>query len=711
MSDTTAEAPTTEAAAQLRPAKVWLDRITEYRQKFEKWEQQCVNLDKLYSRHERADSADREYSIFWANLEVLKPAVYARAPVPVVAPRFKDNNLVAREASEVLERSLVVNFEQADLDGMMKEVRDQFLRYARGTGKVRLAGPGALAFDDIHHTDFAHELKRTWREVGWCGHRAWQTKEQGEQRFGEIFRGVELKKKDPNAVLPDKSDQAAVWEIWDKASGNVVWFAEGFEHILDEKPAREVLAELRNFWPYPKPAFGTLVPGSLLPVPDIRQYKDQIEEINQVTARIAALCESLRLKGFYPAGMGELSDAIEAAIKSTDDRQTLIGVSSTAALGTTSFKDSVVWLPVADVLALVQGLIEIRRVLIEDVYQITGISDIVRGQSEAQETLGAQQLKSQWGSIRIRERQNELSRFARDVTRIGAEIIAENTPAQILFEMAQVQLPTAEQKQQVEMQLKTAQEQAAHAAQQSGQDVPPPQPPKEVTKLLKKPTQEDVAAFLANDRARGFTIEIETDSTIQPDEDAEKQRRIEFGTAIGGMFQQAAPIVMQAPALGPFVVEAMKFMAGGFRAGRPLEAALDQLAETIEGLAEAAAGPQEPPVDPVAMAKVKNDERKVVVEERRFNEIEKPKADLELARGVKEEQRTDEVHATEGALAAHDADLKARAQEHGEQKTAAEINLKGRAQAHSEAAHVDNLNDAREARREAAAAAAAQGAQ
>ena len=594
MSDTTAEATQpAEAAAQPRPAKIWLDRITEYRQKFEKWEQQCVNLDKLYSRHERADSADREYSIFWANLEVLKPAVYARAPVPVVAPRFKDNNLVAREASEVLERNLVVSFEQADLDGMMKTVRDQFLGYARGTGRVRLAGPGALAFDDVHHTDFAHELKRTWREVTWCGHRAWLTREAGVQRFGEAFKSVELKKKDPNAVLPEKTDQAAVWEIWCKTTGLVHWVAEGCENELDTKPAAEVMAELSNFWPYPKPAYGTLVPGSLLPVPDVRQYKDQIEEINAVTARIAALTEGLRLKGFYPAGMGELSDAIEAAIRSTDDRQTLIGVSSTAALGTTSFKDSIVWLPVADIMTLVQGLIEIRRVLIEDVYQITGISDIVRGQSEAQETLGAQQLKSQWGSIRIRERQNELSRFARDVTRIGAEILAENTPPQMLFEVAQVQLPTQEQKAQAQQQIAMQQEQAAFAAQQGGQPVPPPQVPKEVTKLLKKPTMEEVAAFLQNDRARGFTIEIETDSTIQPDEDAEKQRRIEFGTALGGMFQQAAPIVMQAPALGPFVVEAMKFMAGGFRAGRPLEAALDQLAETIEGLAEAAAGPQD----------------------------------------------------------------------------------------------------------------------
>src|SRR5215204_36680 len=218
--------------AQDTSAKKWLERIKEYEEKFAKWREQCKNLDKLYSRNERADSADREYSLFWANLEVLKPAVYARAPVPVVATRFKDGNVVAREASEILERSLIVSSAQADLDGMMKEVRDQFLRYARGTGRVRLAGPGELAFEDIHHTDFVHELKRTWREVSWCGHRAWLTREEGEKRFGDAFKGVPLKKRDENAAIPDKSDQAAVWEIWCKVSGNVHWVADGFDEQL-----------------------------------------------------------------------------------------------------------------------------------------------------------------------------------------------------------------------------------------------------------------------------------------------------------------------------------------------------------------------------------------------------------------------------------------------------------------------------------------------
>lgn len=573
------------------PAGPWLDRIKEYKTKFEKWSQQCENLDKLYSRNDRADSADREYAIFWANIEVLKPAVYARPPVPVVAPRFKDNNLVALSASEILERGCVVNFEQQDLDGVMHLVRDEFLRYARGTAWARLAiegGKQVVAYDHVAACDFAHDLARSWRVVGWVARRAWLTREEGIKRFGDKFQTVPLKKQDQNAAVAQKDDKAPVWEIWDKASGCVYWVAEDHQTVLDKQDAYLSLA---GFFPCPPPAYGTLVPNGLIPVPEIRQYKDQIEEINEYTARIAALSQSLRMKGFYAAGQGDISEAIETAIKSIDDRATMIPISSMAALGPGGFKDSIVWFPVGDVITLIESLVELRRVVIEDVYQITGISDIVRGSTNATETATAQQIKSQWGSLRIRERQNELVRFARDMARITAEIMAENFAPQTLMEMSQVQLPMQAQKQQAQ-----AQAQQMQMAAQQGAQVP--EMPAEIKDMLKKPSLEEVMAFLRNDKARGFTIEIETDSTIQPDEDAEKQRRVEFVTAVGGLFQQAAPLVMQAPQLGPFIGEVLKFAADGFRAGRPLGSAIDNLVEMLNGMAEKASQPQPPQPDP-----------------------------------------------------------------------------------------------------------------
>jgi hypothetical protein len=566
-----------------KDARDWLGKIKSAEREMEKWRERCDKIDKLLTKESRAESADREMSVFWANMEVLKPATYARMPIPVVAPRFKTKNNLAGPASDILERSLIVAFEQSDIDGVMREVRDELLLYGRGTAWVRLSeedGAPVVAFDEVERDDFIHDMVPAWRKVRWVARRVRMTKEEGLARFGDVFEQVPMDKtkREKEGEQNRKEQQACVYEVWCKTSRFVYWVGKDCPVMLDAQPA---FLTLKDFFPCPKPAYGTRLRGRLIPVPDIVQYTDQIEEINEMTARIAAVSETLRMRGFYPAGQGELSEAIEAAIASVDNRSLLIPISSFAAFGSGGFKDQIVWFPVVDALNLIKGLIELRRVLIEDVYQVTGISDIVRGSTEASETATAQQIKSQWGSLRIRERQNELARVARDLARIAAEIMAENFDAQTLQAMSQVQLADPIERAKVQQ------------MQEAGQEVPPA-----IVRRANQPTLDEVVQFLRDDRTRGFTIEIETDSTIQPDEDAEKQRRVEFTTAIGGFIQSSAPLVLQAPQLGPFIAEVMKFAAGGFRAGRPLEAAIDTLAEQLEQAAQVAMQPKEPPVDP-----------------------------------------------------------------------------------------------------------------
>src|SRR6185312_2201646 len=205
---------------------------------------------------------------------------------------------------------------------------------------------------------------------------------------------------------------------------------EGVDVLLDEGAPH---LKLEGFFPCPKPAYATVQRGSLIPVPDMLYYKDQLEEINELTGRIAALSQALKVRGFYPAGNGEAGDAIEAAIKSVDDRQVMVPISNWAAFGGTG-GDLIVWLPIDMIATTLQGLVELRKQLIDDVYQIMGLSDIMRGSTDAKETLGAQQLKSQYGSVRIRDKQSELVRIARDLVRIAAEIMAENFSTQTLLD-------------------------------------------------------------------------------------------------------------------------------------------------------------------------------------------------------------------------------------------------------------------------------------
>lgn len=557
-------------------SKPWLEMISDAQKAFNTYQEKCESIEKVYGKLEELSKAamDREFQIFWANLEVLRPTIYQRPPRPVVMPRHNDTGEVVRKASELIERVLEVDVELDDLHDTLVLVRDDLAISARGVPWVLDNGHCI----HVERCDFVHEPARKWQEVGWVARRAYLTKEQGVERFGDEFRRAKCKEmgSDREDDYQETDKKAEVWEIWSRTENKVVWVTDGIDEVLDDLPP---LFDVKGFFPCPKPAYGTLERGTLKPIPDYVYYRDQVEEINELTARIGSLSESLRLKGFYASGTSEVGEAIETAMKQTDNKSIMIPVSNFASLGGQKLSESIVWMPIREVAEVIASCIELRRQLIEDVYEITGLSDIMRGATEANETATAQNLKAQYGSIRVRERQNEMVRVALGVLRIKAEIYAEKYEVQELMQMAGMQIPSMEQVQQVMMQ-----------AQQQGQQPDP--------KLV---AAKQVDALLKSQKLRPFAMEVETDSTIAPDEQAEKESRIEFISAIGQFINQAGQMVAAQPETAPFAAELMKFTAGGFRAGRDLGGAIDEFAEQIKAKA-AQAGQQPSPEQTQAQA-------------------------------------------------------------------------------------------------------------
>lgn len=600
-----------------RDAKPWLDLIKDGERCFQTYNDKSDSIDKLYANLAKMAEikVDREFQIFWANLEVLKPSIYSRQPIPVVVPRFKDMEEITRKASEMLERTLISTFDLQDIDSTMKAVRDDLAVNARGVAWLRYEAQGETAdsfhervcFDHIERKDFLHEPARKWREVGWVARREFLTMEAGRKRFGDAFLGVKLEKHKSVEGEYEGEKKAEVWEIWSKKERAVVWVSPGVLDILD---AKEPILNLEGFFPCPRPAYGTLQRGSMIPVPDFLYYRDQIEEINELTARISALCEALRVKGFYAAGQENISSAIESAIKQQDNAAILIPVPSFALMSGQSIKDAIVWLPVDQIAMVVKELILNRKQLIEDVYQITGLSDIMRGETNASETATAQKIKSQYGSVRIRDRQGEMVRIARDMTRIAAEIIAENFQPETLKLMSQVKLPM-----QAEVEQQMAQMQQQAMAQ--GQQFQPPKPPI---------VFEQVVELYRSEHVRPFILDVETDSTIQPDEDAEKQRATEYITAVGGFMQQALPVGQALPQAIPVIGAMLKFSASKFRAGREMEGIIEKFVDQMTELSQAPKPP--PPPDP-AVIKAQADTQRAQMDMQ--HSAMKAQADMKLA--------------------------------------------------------------------------------
>ncbi|RWX39025.1 hypothetical protein [Rhizobium leguminosarum] len=681
----------------------WQQELERAQRYFKSWHDRCVKIEKIYldQQSDQTNAAKRRFPMLWANTSVLQPAVYARVPQPVVERRFKDAQPVARMASELVERNLAYMGDEADIDSIMRAVRDDFLLCARGTVWLRyeadfepldmgvqpsdapangslpeslLGGlPGGMGengvppeaisdervcIDYVHWSDFLHSPARRWKDVTWVARRVPMTDEELEKRFGPDAmtslqaQGAGSNKGSNQTERAENEGKTHVWEIWCKSENYTVWIADGAPVALE---VSEPPLDLTHFWPCPRPAYGTMSTSSLIPVPDYVYYQQQCDEIDLLTKRVNKLTDQLRLKVFYPSGDGAISPAIEKAMRPENDT-VMVPIPEWAAFTDKGGSKAIVTLPIDEVQKVIIACIQARKQLIEDVYQITGISDIVRGDTQASETATAQRIKSQWGSIRIRDRQSELARFARDIIRLAGEIICDQFQPETLMLVSGIKLPTMAEKQQVQMQMQQMQmaaQQAAARAEQMGQAAPPPpQIPPQLEQMMQQPTIDEVVQLLRNDSIRGFQIDIETDSTIEPDEDAEKQRRMEFVQMIGGFLQQAGAMAQQNPMLVPVMVETLLFAARGFRAGRQLESTLEQVGAQLSEAATAPKPPPEPPAE--QMIKLKTAEVKAGAEQRKAElgvaqaEIEH-RAVVEQARGEAAAQALQQFQAQQAA--------------------------------------------------------------
>jgi hypothetical protein len=610
-----------------RDSGPYLKMIEHAEKAFTQWHSTCDNLAKEFANLKRLASSrtDREFQMFYANLEVVKPSIYSRAPQPVVVPRFKDRKPVPRKASEMLERALVTSFDVEHVHETMKRVRDDLALFGRGVIWARYETyekgeelKECVRYEWVHRKDFLHEPARIWSEVGWVCRGTWLTKEQGQKRFGKAWGDdVTYEEAKDTATEYNVEKKARVWEMWNKTKDLVIWLHPNSKQVLDINAPH---LELDGFFPCPRPALATVEDDSLVPVPDGCFYKDQLEEINELTARISSLSEALRLVVIYPAGAEGVGEAVEAAIAQTDNRRTWVPVAGLGNLAMQTggkLQDAIWEMPVDKVAATITQLIALRRELISDVYQVSGVSDIMRGETDASETLGAQQLKSQYGSIRIKDRQNEMVRLCDAILNLAGEIMSENFAPQTMISLSQTDLPkqadVLAQHQQAMMQEIMAAVQQVEQGMAQGQPPPNPQQIEQAKQAIVLKHQKEIAEvvtvekvfeLLKAERIRPYILQIATDSTIQPDENAEKAARSEFAMAFAQMSGALAPLMQAAPKeAAPLSGAMLKFVLAPFRAGREMEQVIE---EFVDNMTEKASQP--PPPNPEAEAMMKTAE-------------------------------------------------------------------------------------------------------
>ncbi len=185
-------------AVEPNKAKAWINLITEAEDAFEDWNNHCDKIDKQYASLSRLSDMvrDKQFQMFWANCEVLKPSIYAKPPIPVVVPKFKDQMPVPQQASEVMERCVNVAFDLTRINDLMLLVRDDLSMNSRGVAWCRYeSGKGKGSYDHErvcidfkNRRDFLHSISRNWREVEWVAAASYLTPQRRPQTLPQALR-------------------------------------------------------------------------------------------------------------------------------------------------------------------------------------------------------------------------------------------------------------------------------------------------------------------------------------------------------------------------------------------------------------------------------------------------------------------------------------------------------------------------------------------
>lgn len=633
--------------------KLWMDAIQIASKEEETWRKTAENAVLIYRQHDKRKesgetltSRDRRFNILHANVETILPAIYNSTPIPDVRRRFGDPDKVAKEVCDLIERALAYSTDAYDFDDTIEFANKDNELTGRGVTRVRYmpyVADDELAYEEVlcEHVPWKHFRRgpgRVWSDVPWIAFELFLTRDQlvalapkvgNKVNLDCAISGADDKKDGDNP--PEIFKRARVWEIWDKDTRKVIFIAESHK----EGPIREEddPLGLTEFYPIPRPLTAIRTSDSLIPVVPYEIYKDQAEELERVSQRIMALTESLKARGVYDSRAKEIEQLADA------DDNTLIGIENVATFADGSkLQDKIHYWPLEVIIATLEKLYLARDQIKQTIYEITGIADILRGQTDPDETLGAQELKSEWGSLRIQKRQKDVERYARDLFDIKTEIIAKKFQWQTIQIMTGIQLPTAEQKQQLQAQIQQAQMQA----QATGQ---PPQIPPEAAELLEKPTQEEVEQLLRSD-LRGFRVDVESDSTVRGDLTKRQNNMNLFLQGTAQYAQAMGPIVMapQFQSLMPAVMEIYAAFARNFKLGKQAEDALDSVADDAKKMAENPPPPQEDPSVQVEKLKAQNEQQKMQMEmafkkEEHQMKLQMMQAELEKKRMELEMQR------------------------------------------------------------------------
>jgi hypothetical protein len=579
-----------DGRTESKDVRHWINEISAAKRREKDFRREGERINSIYDGKEREKIP---FNILFSNTETLVPAVYSMVPRPVVERRFKDEDATGKAAAVAAQRMLSFLLD-TNIDGY--ETFDNGMKAAVQNAALPGRGVTAVKYDadvvdveedaeddeDSSDSDGGFEIEatpymqselvcldsiqwdrvwfgyaRTWSKVPWVAYETHLDREECEKLFGHekaakiaYTTGEEREDDADDFHSADDDEQnigerktALIYQIWDKAGGRRVRYVspQFKDDFLADEP--DPLG-LTGFFNCPKPLQFVEGATDMIPIALYSLYEQQAKELNNLSRRIINVIDAIKAKGIYDSSLGE---DIQNILQACENE--LVPADKGSSLAAEKGMQNAIWFwPVEKLIVVLQQLYVAREACKKVIYEITGIADIMRGSSNASETLGAQEIKQQWGTLRLKRLQKEVQRYARDLLRMMLEVAAQKFSIETWAKMTGLPFVTADQRSQASQMAQIMQQQATQQAQmaqaQGMQPPPPPRPDPQMQFALDAPVWEEVLELLRDDIQRAYRIDIETNTTIEAEATEDQKQIAEVMNALAQYLNGVSPLVM-----------------------------------------------------------------------------------------------------------------------------------------------------------------------
>lgn len=576
--DTQKPKPSYDGKALADEGTKWMERIRAAEKREDDWRKSAMAAEKAYTNDDKGDEGKLyDFNILHSNVETIVPAIYNSTPVPDVRPRWTEaigeapkppqmpqpqegqpppqpdpmvlaqfqqavaiyqqqmqRDKDAKDFGDMIERVITTMIDDNKLDTEIEgSAQDAFLS-GRGIVRVRFnaefgeegeeaAPPKNERVDTeaVSWRDFRMGPAKRWDKVPWVAFRHAASRETLEAKVVDPEIAKSYVGLDPVAMPENDDDDVTYWEVWCKESRKVKFIREHDSRII--KVEDDPLG-LSGFFPMAHPVQPITLTGKMTPVCPFTIYRKLADELDNITKRIAKIMEGLKVRGII-AGQAEKLVALSEA----DDNEIRVETDLEGLAQTGGLEKAIMWWPIEQAIKVLKELYAQREIVKTSIYEITGISDIVRGASNANETLGAQEIKTRWGALRIQKMQRLIERQVRDIFGIMAELIVSKFSEPTLYQMTGIEIT------------------------------------------------DGMRGLMAQPVLASYRVDVESDSTVRADLTRQKQDMSEFLAGTGNYFATMGPLMEMAPEAAEPITDLYAAMSSVFNLGRGAEEALERL--------------------------------------------------------------------------------------------------------------------------------------